>query len=174
MLSLISPVLHKIFFFISHGFPSLNHVTSVSGITSARFLFCSTETFVYHRSFPLLLTYRFSVFNSLPLINNYRVRQTKRGTNAIPPFCIFLIRVCGTECFLSVHPPNKHTAVKKTTTCRCGVRDSVIPTSWMTTVFLFDDLDDVGHSVAEPDLVRMMTVIRTMVQMAVVPPDRRR
>lgn len=46
-------------------------------------------------------------------------------------------------------------------------------TSRMTTVIqLFDDLDDVGHSVTEADLVRMVTVVMVVVLM--VPPDWRR
>lgn len=44
-------------------------------------------------------------------------------------------------------------------------------TSWMTTVFLFDNLHDVGHGITESDFVRMMTVV-VVVRMVVVPPDR--
>jgi len=45
----------------------------------------------------------------------------------------------------------------------------------MTTVIqLFDDLDDVGHSVAEADLVRMMAVVMVVVRLLMVSPDWRR
>lgn len=45
----------------------------------------------------------------------------------------------------------------------------------MTTMIqLFDDLDDVGHSVAEADLVRMMTVVMVVVRLLMVSPDWRR
>lgn len=40
-------------------------------------------------------------------------------------------------------------------------------------MFLFDDLHDVGHGVAEADLVRMMAVMIVM-RLVVVPPYRRR
>lgn len=40
-------------------------------------------------------------------------------------------------------------------------------------MLLFDDLDDVGHGVAEADLVRMMTVM-VMMRLVMVSSDRRR
>lgn len=47
-------------------------------------------------------------------------------------------------------------------------------TSRLTSVFLFDDLDDVGHGVAESDLVWMMTVMIMVTAVVMVSPDRRR
>jgi len=39
---------------------------------------------------------------------------------------------------------------------------------------LFDDLDDVGHSITEADFVWMMTVVMVVVRLLMVPPDWRR
>lgn len=43
-----------------------------------------------------------------------------------------------------------------------------------TVIQLFDDLDNVGHGVAEANLVRMMTVVMVVVRLLMVSPDRRR